>query len=200
VSSLGSDDRSRAISALTLAFVSDPVIRWVLSDSDDYLQTWPPFVEAFAGEAFEHGTAYAIEDCSAVAMWLPPGAESDGEAMQRLMSEGSDPLVGDDLDGVFEQMDMFHPSFEHWYLPLIGVDPVAQARGLGTALMRHVLADLDNAGISAYLETTSPRNRSMYERHRFEAVGVIQHGGSPPMGPMVSHRVDFGVALRWRRR
>ena len=140
---------------------------------------------ALARAAYEGGTAYAIERCSAVALWLAPGTDSDGEAMQQLMFDGSDPQIRTDLNGVFEQMDAFHPSFEHWYLPLVGVDPIAQGRGLGTALMQHVLADLDRAGLTAYLEATSPRNRALYERHGFEEIGVIQHGESPPMWPMV---------------
>lgn len=178
-------DRDRAGAALTAAFASDPVIRWVLSAPDAYLRVWPAFIEAFAGEAYEGGTAYAIERCSAVALWLAPGTDSDGEAMQQLMFDGSDPQIRTDLNGVFEQMDAFHPSFEHWYLPLVGVDPIAQGRGLGTALMQHVLADLDRAGLTAYLEATSPRNRALYEHHGFEEIGVIQHGESPPMWPMV---------------
>ena len=182
---LQSSDRGRAGAALTAAFASDPVIRWVLSAPDAYLRVWPVFIEAFAGEAYEAGTAYAIERCSAVALWLAPGSDSDGEEMQRLMFDGSDPSIRTDLDGVFEQMDAFHPSSEHWYLPLVGVDPVAQGRGLGTTLLGHVLAELDRAGSPAYLEATTPRNRSLYERHGFDAIGVIQHGESPPMWPMI---------------
>jgi GNAT superfamily N-acetyltransferase len=187
VNVLPPSDRGRANAALTVAFASDPMIRWVLSAPDAYLQVWPSFVEAFAGEAYDHGTAFAVEHCSAVALWLAPGAVSDGEAMQLLISEGSDPSISADLDGVFEQMEAFHPSFEHWYLPLIGVDPLAQGRGLGTALMHHVLTDLDRAGMPAYLEATSPRNRTLYERHGFEAIGLMQHGDSPPMWPMVRY-------------
>jgi GNAT superfamily N-acetyltransferase len=181
------DDRERAIAALTVAFASDPVIRWVLSAPDAYLRVWPLFVEAFAGGAFESRTAYTVEDRSAIALWLPTGVVSDGETMQVLMSEGSDSSITADLNGVFDQMDAFHPAFEHWYLPLVGVDPAAQGRGLGSALMRHVLAELDDVGVPAYLEATSPRNRVLYERHQFEPVGVIQHGDSPPMWPMVRY-------------
>ena len=184
---LGRDDRDAAVAALTVAFAGDPVIRWVLSAPDAYLRVWGPFIDAFAGDAFERGTAFGIDACSAVALWLPPGAESDGEAMQELMSDGSDESIGDDLEGVFEQMEAFHPSFEHWYLPLIGVDPLAQGRGLGSALMRHVLAEVDAAGLPSYLEATSARNRALYERHGYEPIGLIQHGGSPPMWPMVRH-------------
>lgn len=81
--------------------------------------------------------------------------------MQELMSDGSDESIGDDLEGVFEQMEAFQPSFEHWYLPLIGVDPLAHGCGLGSALMRHVLAEVDAAGLPSYLEATSARNRAL---------------------------------------
>jgi GNAT superfamily N-acetyltransferase len=84
-------------------------------------------------------------------------------------------------------MEASHPAFAHWYLSLIGVDPAAQGRGLGSALMHHVLAEVDSVGVPAYLEATSPRNRTLYERHRFESIGVIQHGGSPPMWPKIRY-------------
>ncbi len=40
-------------------------------------------------------------------------------------------------------------------------------------------------GIPAYLEATSERNKRLYERHGFEATGVIQSGSSPPLWPML---------------
>ena len=34
------------------------------------------------------------------------------------------------------QMAGFHPHEPHWYIPLIGVDPIFQGQGYGTLLMR----------------------------------------------------------------
>lgn len=179
------DERDRAISALTLAFASDPVVRWVFSDPHVYSTTWPRFIEAFAGRAFESGTAHTVEHFSAVTLWLPPRVGSDEASMLALAFESSDDSARADLDGFFEQMGRVHPSFDHWYLPLAGVDPPSQGYGLGSTLLRHGLQAVDPSGLPAYLEATSPRNRDLYGRHDFEEIGVIQHGGSPPMWPML---------------
>ena len=82
-------------------------------------------------------------------------------------------------------MDDLHPSDDHWYLPLTGVDPVAQGRRLGTALLRHALQTCDRDGLPAYLEATSPRNRNLYARHGFRTVEIIQAGTSPPLWAML---------------
>ena len=80
---------------------------------------------------------------------------------------------------MFEQMDALHPQEAHWYLPLIGVDPAQQGKGIGSALLSHVLNVCDGQKVLAYLEATSPRNVPLYERHGFEAVGGIQAADSP---------------------
>lgn len=82
-------------------------------------------------------------------------------------------------------MGELHPSAEVWYLPLIGVDLVAQGRGLGSALLRHTLTTCDSDGLPAYLEATNPRNRDLYARHGFAVIGVIQAGSSPPIRAML---------------
>ena len=82
-------------------------------------------------------------------------------------------------------MAKYHPDEPHWYLPLIGVDPAQQGKGLGDALMRHALVRCDRAGQPAYLESSNPRNISLYRRHGFEELGTIQAGSSPALVPML---------------
>ena len=47
------------------------------------------------------------------------------------------------------------------------------------------VARCDREGLLAYLESSNPRNISLYERHGFEAVGEIQIGAAPVVTPMV---------------
>jgi ribosomal protein S18 acetylase RimI-like enzyme len=93
--------------------------------------------------------------------------------------------VRGDLYSVLEQMARFHPGEPHWYLPLIGVDPVHQGRGHGSALMAHALQQCDRDRTAAYLESTNPRNITLYQRNGFEIIGKIQVGASPPILPML---------------
>lgn len=177
-------DRRRAVACLTLAFSSDPVMRWAWSDPHRYAEYWPRFAEAFGGAALDDGTAHGCEDCLGVALWMRPGVGPDEDAAVGVLGESVDDHILEDLNGLFEQMDTLHPA-DVWYLPLIGVDLVAQGRGLGSALLRERLATCDSEGLPAYLEATNPRNRDLYERHRFRVLDVIQAGSSPPMWAML---------------
>lgn len=134
--------------------------------------------------AFERGTAHRIGHAGA-ALWLAPGVYPDGEKMGALMAETILPALQKDGEKLMEQMNRFHPQEPHWYLPLIGIDPVHQGKGLGGALLRHQLAICDRDGAPAYLESSNPRNIPLYERHGFEALGHIQAGSSPTMVPML---------------
>ena len=178
-------DRQRGVATLTLAFVTDPVARWAWPDPHRYATYWPRFVEAFGGRAFDHDTAHGLEDCLAVALWLPPGVEPDAETVMEVSRESLSDQTFADVNGLFEQMDELHPSEDHWYLPLTGVDPPAQGRRLGSRLLEHALAICDADGLPAYLEATSPRSRNLYARHGFSDVGVVQAGSSPPMWAML---------------
>ena len=118
-------------------------------------------------------------------MWLPPGVHPDGEALEKLLRETAEPAHLDDLLATFAKMDEWHPDEPVWYLPMIGVDPNAQGRGIGAALLRHGLARADESGVAAYLESSNPRNIPLYERHGFEAMVEIQFGKGPLITPML---------------
>jgi ribosomal protein S18 acetylase RimI-like enzyme len=145
----------------------------------------PRFVKAFGGRAFEHGTAYITEGVRAAALWLPPGVEPDEAAMGAVMEETLRPEIAEDVGAIMKGMAEHHPHEPHWYLPLIAADPNWIGQGLGASLMKHALRRCDEEGIAAYLESTNPRNISLYERHGFRIMGKIQSGPSPVMTPML---------------
>ena len=177
--------RERAFATLILAFAPDPVERWLYPDGEQYLSAFAPFLGAFGGRAFDSGTVWSLDDVSAVALWLPPGVEADGEAIVAALTATVAPEKHADTYAVLDQMDAAHPTFPHWYLPWLGVDPAAQGRGLGGALLDHCLAIVDADHLPAYLETPNPRTIPFYERHGFKVTGAAQAGGCPPVAFML---------------
>lgn len=174
-----------ATSVITLAFASDPVARWTYPDPDQYLEYFPRFIKAFAGKSFENGTAYLAPDFAGAALWLKPGVGPNEDELIGLVWESTSSAVQKDLFPMFEQMAQFHPTYPHWYLPMIGVEPSRQGSGVGSALLQHSLANCDADGLPAYLESSSPKNIPLYERFGFEQIGVIRSGDAPPMFPML---------------
>jgi ribosomal protein S18 acetylase RimI-like enzyme len=178
-------DEERAVATIVAAFATDPITRWFVTDDGRYAKFFPDFVRAFGGGAFSSGSADTVADHAGVALWLPPGVGPDEERMGALAAQA---VVEDEQEERFafmEQMGVYHPQYEHWYLPMIGVDPAQQGRGYGSMLLRHALERADRDHLPAYLESTSPESKPLYERHGFEEIGVIQFGSSPPMWPML---------------
>jgi ribosomal protein S18 acetylase RimI-like enzyme len=175
----------QALDVLVTAFMADPVIRWMYPEAHRYLTHFPSFLMAFGGNAFTANTVWRLGDFSAVALWFPPHVEADGDAVVAVMMETVAPEQHEDFLALLGQKDAGHPHFPHWYLPWFGVDGARQGKGLGGELMRHCLAIVDQDHLPAYLESPNPRNISFYERHGFEASGVSQAGGCPPVYSML---------------
>lgn len=178
-------DRERCVETLTLAFENDPPSRWIWREKQQYHDAFPRFARAFGAGAVDLGTAHYYQGFSGVALWLPPGAAPDEEAVARVMRET---VPGERMAGVFsifEQMDAFHPREPHWHLPLVGVHPARQGRGIGSVLLRQMLDRCDRERMPAYLEATSPRNVALYERLGFKAIGRILVADCPMIVPML---------------
>jgi ribosomal protein S18 acetylase RimI-like enzyme len=178
-------DRQSVIGVITLAFSSDPMARWAFPDPATYLAVMPEVARAFGGNGFAHGTAHLVDGGLGAAMWLPPGVEPDSDRLAALTEEHVPEERLTDMMQVFEKMDGYHPADTCWYLPLIGVDPACQGRGYGSALLRYALDRCDRDGTPAYLESSNPRNITLYQRHGFEIIGTIQVGTSPTLVPML---------------
>ena len=179
------EDKARLLQTIVLGFAADPMARWASPDAAVYLDRRTEFFDAFGGAAFDHGTAFVADDGAAVATWLPPGVESDGERLTAIMDEQTPASRKAEMDALFARMEEFHLSEPHWYLPLIAADPARQGQGLGTALMEAAIERIHADGRPAYLESSNPRNIPLYERFGFERIGEIQTETSPLLTPMV---------------
>jgi GNAT superfamily N-acetyltransferase len=179
------EDEAPAIATIVLAFAADPMARWTWPNARQYLAAMPRLARAFGGRAFARGSAFAVGDYIGAALWLPPGVEPDEAGLSDVIESTMAPSQMEDGATIFEQMAKCHPDEPHWYLPLIGVDPAHQNEGHGEALMTYALERCDRDCVPAYLESSNPRNISLYRRHGFEPIGAIQAGSSPTLVPML---------------
>ncbi len=185
----GRRDEKAAISTIVMGFSTDPVARWMYPDADSYFGFFPTFVKAFAGSAFRSGGAFITDDLGGAALWLRPGVHpSDGE-VEAVINGSVTEQVAEDFAGIFDQMDAYHPTEPHWYLPMIAVDTFRQGNGVGSALMQHALERCDEEGVPAYLESSNHKNIPLYERFGFERIGTIRSGSSPELYPMLRERL-----------
>ena len=178
-------EMAHAVAAIVAAFLTDPLARFAWPSPYDYLRAMPLSIREFVSGSVEHGTVYVSTDFCGTAIWFPPGVHPNGEALEKVFRDTTQPDHLDDLLATFEKMARWHPAEPHWYLPMIGVEPSAQGKGLGGELMRHAVARCDQEGALAYLESANPRNISLYLRHGFEVLGEFRVGAGPLVTPML---------------
>ena len=179
------EDRERATASLVAAFVNDPLTRWMFPDTEQYLRVFPEMLLHFGGTAYELGTAHRTDDHAGVALWIPPGETVGEEALGELMERELAPERLAEVFGFLVQVGAAHPDIEHWYLPVIGVNPVRQGNGYGSLLLAKTVAEIDAQGVAAYLESSNAANVPLYERFGFEVISEVQSGDSPTIWPML---------------
>ena len=64
-----------------------------------------------------------------------------------------------------------HVREPHFYLFMLGIDPDLQGRGLGKALLHHLNARADHAGLPCFLETDRETSVALYRSVGYEVVG-----------------------------
>jgi len=184
------DDVAGLKSVIAAAFMGDPIAEWVFRDEARRPDHHLVFFGAFVDLALAGGRADTLDDHRGLALWLDvdvdePESDDDG-GLGAAFEAGLD---GETLKRVAELDDLMvanHPhDRSHAYLPFIAVHPDHQGTGVGAALLRHRLTELDAAGRPAYLEASTLRNAALYERLGFERMPrTIDLPGGPSLYPM----------------
>ena len=169
---------------LMLAFSTDPIGRYGFPGASQYLAGMRFTFDVFGRQAIDHQSAFVVDDFAGAAIWFPPGVSPNSEPLMELGSH-LDPARAETFMQTLAAMSEHHPEEPHWYLNFIGTDVTKQGMGYGAALLKHVLAIVDEAGAVAYLESSNPRNMSLYERAGFDAIARIQINDGPVVHPMV---------------
>jgi len=178
-------DEDAVMAVLELAFATDPPMRYIFARPADYAGGFRRLAAVHGAASLKAGAAYLAEDGAAAAIWTPPGVSGDVEAIGPLVQELALPERLPVLAQVGDALRRYHPDEPHWYLAMIGVDPMRQGRGLGSTLLEASLAHVDADGGLAYLESSNPKNVPLYERYGFEVMGLIQPEDFPPLTPML---------------
>ena len=172
---------------LASAFFDDPLWgHWTFPDESTRASQMPEYMRFWASTAVRDPWVRITDGCEAVAVWHPPGepelTPEQEEDLWPLMDMWFGERVGE-LRALFDQFEEHHPQEEpHFYLGWWATHRDHAGRGLGTALIRENLAEIDAAGFPAYLESTNPVNLPRYEALGFER--RAQFG--PPGGPVIT--------------
>jgi GNAT superfamily N-acetyltransferase len=174
---------------LARAFFDDPVASWAWRPDHLRVRALERFQATRLRQLIVTDEVWTTEDLACAALWAPPGhhhstlletaALLPSFLHPRLLARM--PLVG--LG--WEKLERAHPPKPpHFYLAVLGTDPEAQGRGLGSALLRGVLDQCDQDGIGAYLESSKESNIAFYARHGFRVLAPIELLRGPTMWKM----------------
>ncbi len=184
------DDHEAAAEALALAFADDPAWAHLLPDPDTRTERLLAFFMAEIGNLIPgYRQLWITEDGSGAAVWARPGrwrvplvrtlrtARPMAEVFGRRLPLATWTLL---------RIERHHPSAPaHWYLHYLGVEPRLQGRGLGGALLAPMLERCDRERTPAHLESSTERNRVLYERNGFVLTGTYEMpAGGPPLREM----------------
>jgi ribosomal protein S18 acetylase RimI-like enzyme len=179
------DDIPAAGAVLARSFIEDGLTKHMYPDEAERKVRTPWHFSAMVRYGVLFGRALSTAGAPhGVAIWLPPGeTEMTDNRIAAAGMDASPAVLGEEAFGRFASvMAQIEPSYDqdvpprHWHLALIGVDPDYSGKGIGSALMKPILAQADAEGLPCYLETAEERNVAFYQKHGFE---TVRHGTIP---------------------
>lgn len=185
---LSFDQLERAAASLSHAFASDPMYTYVLPEDATRPTRLARFFRSLLHIGRMQGEVYIAEDGAGAAIWLPPeninvsfwnGARAGMGTLALHWGIGGFTRLLNCANAFDEVHDAEMITKDHWYLLVIGIDPVNQGRGLGSELVQLGTRKADLMGKACYLETCTHRNVVLYERYGFRVTKEdrIERGG-----------------------
>ena len=170
---------NEAAASLARAFQDDPFQVHVFPDPIERAARSPAHFVPLLEYGLRFGTVLTTAGApTGSAVWLPPGNTqiTDKRAAEAGLDRLPELLGVEAATRFFAALNAVEPyhktdvPVDHWYLLVIGVEPAAQGRGFGGALLAPILEQADRDGLPCYLETAQPRNIGFYEHRGFRVL------------------------------
>lgn len=192
---MGATHRIRGVTAsdvealagvLARAFLHDPWLTYIFRAPPQRREVR---MQRYYAKIIRHGLAFerpvlTTGTAAAVAIWRAPGQFPDS-TVQRLRQAvpmigvvGLGPTCVRALRAEAKSAEHHDPS-PHWYLEVLGCDPVVQRGGHGDALVADGLARADADGVPVRLTTQTSDNVAYYRRFGFEVTVEDDVAGGP---------------------
>lgn len=168
-------DIPQAARVLASAFEEYPWTRWAVP-AEEYSERLEALQTIYLRHALDHGILLIEGEGQGVAAFLAPGAPAPSDADQARIAD----LMGDRFAALMATELPEHPAGA-WELATIGVAPSKWGQGIATSLLSDGLRRLDAERATTVLETSDPRNVTLYSRHGF----AVEATTSIPSGPVV---------------
>jgi ribosomal protein S18 acetylase RimI-like enzyme len=178
------DDVTAMAAQLAQTFFDDPVTSHIFRNEarrEAGLRAF--FGTQMKADYLPFGGCYTTEGYSGAAIWAPAGKPLQTGLSGILTMLPVLPYVAANLRTTLRLLALVeskHPRQPHWYLATLGTAVDKQGKGVGSALMRPVLAHCDAEGLPCYLESSKERNVPFYRRHGFEVVEEVPLPGDGP--------------------
>jgi ribosomal protein S18 acetylase RimI-like enzyme len=179
-------DVPRIALVIARAFDDDPFINFIVKQDGRRWRRILDWARGAATASVALGETYVTAAGDGAALWTPPGAPHTAGTValiRRLL-----PMTGvarvRPVSKALAVLDRKAPHEPHFYLRILGVEPLHQRQGIGSRLMRPVLERCDRERIPAHLFSTKEQNVALYERHGFRVVERLEIRGAPPVWTM----------------
>ena len=170
---------------LARAFVRDPMVAWPMVSDAGLVARVRRMFEAVDFAFAAEGWMYRAGDGLGAMTLLPPDSDARQAEVEAAIAPSVLPLApdaGERYQRLWSWVAESVPGERHWLLDQLAVEPSAQGRGIGAAMLRFAIERARADGLPLFLETGVRANVGLYERFGFR---VMLEGTVPGDGPRI---------------
>jgi len=179
----------KAVETLVQAFYNDRLVCYILPDDNSRKEFISWFYSRWIQLLMKFNTVFVEDNVRGVAVCVPPKLFPHIPLSYQLRAGLLKALPKLGLKNLWKPIRVYFDSQKRttdevkepsWILDILGVQPEFQGKGIGTALVQHLISLSNQDKVPAYLITHNERNIVFYEKNGFK---LLKKEHSLPDGP-----------------